>query len=254
VGGFVNRIRIIRDSPDQTGRLAADGAKKNLCLPPGQAAISAVVCVVLLLTLGFQARDDAFLDLTKAKPSGGRTDMRGRGITTIGTPDTPSSPKKTPLRITLLSLNATTYRLGDQATYDVRLTNISREDLIIPWMSTELEIGPDQADRGDAYVNATLKLEIVDSGFIAAAVVGIHGSKSVRGSTRILRPGHSVRIRAQGLLSASSQDVNRRLLAKLPKTFEVRAMFYFYNQPVERIYEPAIPANSLKIALRRRES
>lgn len=218
--------------------------------------VSTICCFLLLLEPIFQQRNDDFLDLTKPKrPQKERAGGRGTGGG--GGMGNGHIPPRTiiPMKVTLLSLDKSSYQLGDQVIYEVVLENITQDTLLIPWSDDYDEVKPDEDRNPPGYIHASLSLEIKDERGVYKfmALQPIVGSQMVRGSLKSLRQGQKVRIRAPGSWWFTSEDEKKRVLEKLPQTFEVRARFDLEDRPIDPRYEPALSANSLTVELRKRQ-
>jgi len=215
--------------------------------------LTMIFCLSLLLISNAQQQEDNFLDLTKVKPSNkGKLFGTGSGGG-VGTNDTRF--ESLPLRITLLSLDNRSYQLGERAIYEVRLENISGTTLVIPWSPDLDKVKPDERVYPTGYMDAFLRLVIKDevSGDESITGQGLYGSQLVPSSLKTLRPREAVTIRASGHLGFGNTDVTKRVLIKLPHTFEVRAGFSLRDRPFNSRYQPALSANSLTVELKKRQ-
>jgi len=216
--------------------------------------LTTILCLSLLFVPIAQHQDDNFLDLTKNRPpQKKRTHLVGKGGG-VGVGNGLHMQKTVPLKLTLLSLDKRSYQLGDHWIYEVILENITRDTLVIPWSPDYDRVKPDEEKDPPGYLHAFLSLVINDevSGqqFMPGEV--IYGSELVPGSLKRLHPGQKVRIRASGQIYFGQADVYKRVLAKLPDRFDVRANFTLWDRPINPCYEPAVSTNSITIELKRR--
>ena len=216
-----------------------------------------VFCLCLLLVPTVQRKDNNFLDLTRKPPHQKQRSGTGRGGGMgPGGGDGRSFPVKiVPLKVVLLSLDKSSYQLGDQVIYEVTLENVTDKVLVIPWSVDYDRVKPNEEHDPPGYMWAYLSLVIKDeiSGDQFMAGRGINGSQLLRGSLKRLQPGQRVRIRAKAPWSGFQEAVYKRVLAKLPQTFEVRADFALYDPAINPRFEPALSTNSLSVELRRRQ-
>jgi hypothetical protein len=195
-------------------------------------------------------QDNDFLDLTKVtRTVTAKTTGRGGGISsTVG--HTRRQPGADPFKITLLSINKRNYQLGDEVIYDILLENVAKNAVTIPWSPDQDAVRPDENILPPGSLESFISLVVTDdaSGHQAVASHPIYGSELVSGSLKILRPGHSVRIRVPGQFVILDTEAAKGMLAKSPLKIEVRARFAIFNTQ----YEPAISINSQAIELRKR--
>jgi hypothetical protein len=218
--------------------------------------LSGICCCCLLVGPMWQQRDQGFLDLTKPRPpQKERGGGRGEGGSGGGGDGVVSPRRVVPVRVTLLSLDKDSYQLGDQVIYEVMLENITNATLVIPWSDDYDRVKPDEETDPPGYLTATLYLVLGDRPAYDpfTALQGIYGSRLVSGSLKKLLPGQTVRIRAPGTWWFYSEDEEKRVLAMVPHTFEVRARFTLQDRPINPRYEPALSANSLAVELTKRQ-
>ena len=138
--------------------------------------------------------------------SGGRT-----GAVALHHPETFQRPVL-PLRLEILKLNGTDFKVGDYITADLRLTNIGEKDVMLPWdVHSETVYGPPPGCEwpktpGATGVRGALYLEFVDANGRREirASVDLYAISTAPGSYCNLSPGRSAGLRSQaGCLSPS---------------------------------------------------
>lgn len=158
------------------------------------------------------AHRSAFLDTTQAviKPEPGHSIEAGGG-SSAGVPRS-----RFPLQVRLLKKDRDGYRQMDRITYDVQLTNVSRQPLIIPW-SPEVIHKRDRPASG--YRHALFELILAKAGrqdFVANTFV-LYGAPTVAGSLKELKPKESAVVRLWGVFSGSGfQDTSNPVLFPVP--------------------------------------
>src|SRR5262249_55971144 len=148
----------------------------------------------------------------------------GRGVGPGGS-HTRERPKA--LRVTLLGLDKQTYRIGDEAIFDIRLENVTKNTIVIPWSGDHEKVNPDENQTPPNYLMSGVSLTFQDGAYGEQifGVEGIFGSSLVPASLKTLEPRRSVRIRLKTRLSLSIPDAGERLVQKLPLKIEVRAKY-----------------------------
>jgi hypothetical protein len=114
-----------------------------------------------------------------------------------GNPPAPTGGVRpqSPLSVTLLSLDRTSYVLGDQVTYEISIRNVSDGSVKVPLSSTEHQFRRSMPGA----VRATFGLTFTDD-LLGGQIVGHQstvGSDAVQGSLLSLSPGESVRVMAR---------------------------------------------------------
>jgi hypothetical protein len=210
--------------------------------------------IAFVVMAGEQApleKADDFLDLVpEAAPrqiSEGRASRprisRGPGFEGI---------KPLTIKITLLSIDQTSYTLGDPATFEVSLENIGPGSLTIPWGAPidleRIDPGPEEPP---GFLTATIKLS--SNGYDIASSV-VYGSRLSPKSLRSLKPGERVRVRVHSKIS----NLEESLLDKLPADVDLKARFDFRDGipeglPTGEYRLPAVSANSIRVHLTKHE-
>jgi hypothetical protein len=201
------------------------------------------IITISLLFFVAQQSDD-FLDLTrpvirKERPEG----LTVRGGAT-GSPHAP--PVANQLRITLLNLDAKSYRLEDDVTFEIRIENAGKLPLIIPWSDDYDRVKPDRSFP-PGYLEASIRLiGSGDPGEIYFGSKTIYGSSLVPGSLKQLAAGTSIRIRGKVRLAVYDQEPHLRLFEKSPRTLEMKIHFAFSEG---EFTQPAISINGVMFDL-----
>lgn len=191
-----------------------------------------------------EQEDENFLDLTKYKPVEKQPDA-GTAATGMRVQDTRFNPspngkhdpvRMAPLKVTLLSLDADSYQLGGNVTYEVTLENVSQELQVIPWSPDENKVKPQGQTEPPGYLDAFLGLVVRDKdlGEQFIAVRGLYGSELTQGSLKRLQPGEKVRIRAQGRMFFAVADASEKASKKLSKSalkLKVQAHYSLHDGP-----------------------
>ncbi|MBI1760919.1 MAG: hypothetical protein HYR56_05715 [Acidobacteria bacterium] len=204
------------------------------------------LCLLLLWPITWRQQAEEVLDLTQVKlKSEKKSGSAGGGGLTIGH----SHEKKViPLKVTLVSLNKTSYQLGDEVVYEILLENITTENVVIPWSADQGEPVGSGDIRGSIYLIAPDERK----GDQLVALRGIVGSPSIPSSLKTLRPGQKVRIKAGGRWVFFDAEVAPRILTKLPAVFGVAGGFSLEGPAPYRDFKLITSSNKLDITLKRR--
>jgi hypothetical protein len=215
-----------------------------------------ICCFITILFLwepSIRFQNDDFLDLTKARVSLSEKTSgsgRGRGVGPGG-PLTPEAPKVPPLKVTLLGLDKRSYQIGDEAIFEIKIENVTKNPIVVPWSADHGKVNPDENRTPPNYLVSGVSLTFRDGvdGELIFGGEGIYGSGLVPGSLKTLKPGQSVRIRAATRLSLMIPENGARLARKLPLKIELRAKYSFLEGSY---YEPILSENEIIIELRKR--
>ena len=196
--------------------------------------------------------DENFLDLTKyspSKPVSSDQERTASGTINVGGGSGTRVPDL-PIRITLLSLDKRSYKLGDESVFDVALENISKEAVQIPW-SPDSSIGSpfnDSSPPGNLLAVISLVVGNKTLGEYQASTYGLYGSRTVPGSLKTLQPGQRVRIRVPGRWQFYTEEATDRLSRNPGQELSIKARIFMAdsnsNPP-----RPATSVNSLLIKL-----
>lgn len=216
-------------------------------------SVAAAFWLCLFLVPVACGQGDNFLDLTKFKPAKEEKLFASGGGGVSGSYNTRSP--KLPLKITLLSLDRRSYRIGENLIFDVTIKNVGKDIVVIPWSPDRAQIRPDEKGFPPGYLDATLSLAITDRVLGEQIIYGplLYGSELVPSSLRKLLPGQTVRIRAPSRWALMSADAAHGIISRLPLTFAVRAKFSEMGHTSSPWPEPLISTNSIVVELKKRE-
>jgi hypothetical protein len=138
-----------------------------------------------------------YLDLTTPAPRmPTRSPKRFSGESCgIGGPVT--SPGAT---VTLISLDKSTYSLGEKITFELKIENSGKETIEIPWTPDLALLEPSDRTQYFSYRSASfgITLTVPDSDHFLFVLGFSYGSTDLPGTIRQLRPGQSFVVRARG--------------------------------------------------------
>lgn len=113
----------------------------------------------------------------------------------------------TSLNITLISVDQTRYVMGDDVESVVKLTNVGKGPVLLPWDPHTADFEEKALDGDYRYVDISMLLELSD-GREKNLIAGWHllGSPDVAGSLLELQPGSWVQVRAKSKLQFFSDN------------------------------------------------
>jgi hypothetical protein len=119
-----------------------------------------------------------------------------------GTGASASALGSNPLQITLSAYGPSAFRTGDRLDYEVLITNVSSENVVLPQSLSWAEVAEPGAKR-QKYVEASLSITLTtDEGGSGSFPVDVtlYGTPSRPSTLVVLKPGDSMRIQARSTL------------------------------------------------------
>lgn len=159
-------------------------------------------CVTLS---GKSGQEVGYLDLTTAvvgqrthEPTTGSGSGMGIGSSVRTRPEILQ-----PLRISIVSLGSTKYKVDDDVVYEIKVENTGHEHLMIPWDPKQSHIEPEGTPTEYSYRIASIALRLSHAGkrFESLGSNLLFGRTGVPGSFMKIAPGEWVRVRAKARLS-----------------------------------------------------
>lgn len=162
-----------------------------------------------------------------------------------------------PLEVEFELLGNTLYRVGDDITSTVRITNVGAKPISIPWSpDPDIVFGRDcewlPKPQGVSGLRGTVRLEFVDEDrhveFIGSHV--LYGILSNPETYRELAPRQSAIIRISGTIdfwNIVQKTREERLQLKLPQDFIVGASFDLDEGPQGTSYARVLSRNHLRV-------
>ncbi|MGB9245153.1 MAG: hypothetical protein WCC03_17520 [Candidatus Acidiferrales bacterium] len=152
-----------------------------------------------------QDREVGYLDLTTAvvgqrihEPTTGSGSGGGIGSSVRTRPETLQ-----PLRISIVSLGSTKYKVDDDVVYEIKVENMGHEQIMIPWDPNLSDMEPEGTPTEYSYRIASIALRLSHAGkrFESLGSNLLFGRTGVPGSFMKIAPGEWVRVRAKARLS-----------------------------------------------------
>ena len=145
------------------------------------------------------AQDIGYLDLTTPAPRMPTSSVMRSSAESCGSIGGPvTSPGAT---ITLINLDKTTYSLGEEITFELKIENSGKETIEIPWTPDLALLGaPSDRTPYFSYHSAAfvITLKVPDSDHFLFISGFSYGSTDLPGTIRELRPGQSFIVRVRG--------------------------------------------------------
>ena len=164
----------------------------------------AKIFLALLLTFcatlsGKSGEEVGYVDLTTAvvgqrihEPTTGSGSGMGIGSSVRALPDILQ-----PLRISIVSLESTKYKVNDDVVYEIKVENTGHEQIMIPWDPNLSHMEPEGAATEYSYRIARIALRLSHAGkrFESLGSNLLFGTTGVPGSFIKIAPGEWVRVR-----------------------------------------------------------
>jgi hypothetical protein len=201
---------------------------------------------VVFLGAGMAAQapaGDHFLDLVSYLHSppppasaSARVLLPGRVIDFDADPPAPIS-----LDLTLASLEGREFEWGDDCIYEILVKNAGPEPIVMPWTPDPLLLPESERTAG-----ASIAIELSNPDRpepLTLVLQPLFGAASVSGTTQMLAPGETARIRARSAFSSTSlQAVEDFLQDESPIAVTVKARFDLIDAGVVLISTNSIDA------------
>jgi len=106
--------------------------------------------------------------------------------------------------ITLVYLDKTSYSIGEEVTYEVKIENTGKEPIEIPWTPHLGDLEPADSSQSYTYLDAAISLDFTEpnSNRRFSIYSFSYGSSDLAGTTRKLLPGQWIFVRARQKLEA----------------------------------------------------
>ena len=127
--------------------------------------------------------------------------------------------------ITLMYIDRTSYSVGEEVTYEVKIQNTGKEPIEIPWTPHLGDLEPGDPSESYTYLHAAISLDFTEpySNRSFSIYANSYGSSDVAGTTRKLLPGETVFVRARQQLQTYEEWWQRRINDSSPLNVKVSA-------------------------------
>ena len=150
------------------------------------------------------AQESGWLDLTDLHPRERIRAPHGAGGEIGGGTGIDPTLEST---ITLVSLDKSSYSMGEEITFEVKVQNTGREAIEIPWTPHLGDLEPAESSQPYTYLHAAISLNFTetDSNRSFSIYANSYGSADVAGTTRKLLPGQWIFVRARQKVEAHEE-------------------------------------------------
>jgi hypothetical protein len=127
--------------------------------------------------------------------------------------------------ITLTDLDKTSYSVGEEVTYEVKIQNTGKEPIEIPWTPHLGDLEPADSSQPYTYLDAAISLDFTEpvSNRSFSIYANSYGSSNVAGTTRKLLPRESVFVRARQELHTYEEWWQGKIMESSPLNMKVSA-------------------------------
>lgn len=152
--------------------------------------------VAFLIASAALAQEVGWLDLTDLHP---RERIRTPHALSVGCGGGEGFEPRFTTSVTLTYLDKTSYSVGEEVTYEVKIQNTGKEPMEIPWTPHLGDLEPADSSQSYTYLDAAISLDFTEpnSNRRFSIYANSYGSPEMAGTTRKLLPGESVFVRAR---------------------------------------------------------
>jgi len=111
--------------------------------------------------------------------------------------------------VSLLSLDRTQYRFGQSVFFEVKIRNVGKEPIILPWASNLADFEPQNLSATYTYRQGTVSLYFTAGKQELAVYSSFYGSPAHAGTLKELRQGEWVKVRARTRLETFDDSFSR---------------------------------------------
>lgn len=161
--------------------------------------------VVLLFCGLLAAQQIGSLDI-QTTSSKRRREPDGVGGASCGAVDHAYYPEAV---VSLLSLDSTQYEFGQSVAFEVKIQNVGKETIILPWAVNLADFEPENKLETYTYLRGTVSLHFATEKRKLAIYSSFYGSPVHAGTLKELRPGEWVTMRARAKLETFDDSFSR---------------------------------------------
>jgi hypothetical protein len=168
------------------------------------------IIVLSLVPLSAPAQEMGYMDLTDNifRERSRQTRTFGGGCS--GSPHT-TQASQSEVTASVVSLDKTRYRIGDEATFEIKVMNSGKENIIVPWTPHLGDLEPADPRSSYKYRVGVVLLEFRDpEGLEFSISETLYGSSNVPGSLRELSPGQWFTVKGRKRLDLYEQNWGKK--------------------------------------------
>ena len=171
-----------------------------------------VACIFISLTAIGQ--EIGYIDLSDNTFRGSSRQVRNGGGSCGSSPHA-EDKSRAKFTVTLVSLDKTHYRLGEEVTFEIRILNGGKKSVVVPWTPHLGDIEPADRGAGYRYRVGVVQLSFLDpEGFELPVFENLYGAQDAPGSLRQLAPGQWFVVRGRKNIQAFQDGWGKKQFAK----------------------------------------
>ena len=172
--------------------------------------IAAWTILLSLVPLPLPAQEIGYVDLADNNFRERSRQTRRFGGGCSGSPDT-AQEYQSDVTATVLSLDKMRYRIGEEATFEIKVLNSGKEPIILPWTPHLGDLEPADPRSSYRYRVGVILLVFRDpEGFEFTIFESLYGSPNVAGSLRELLPGQWFTVKGRKRIDLYDQGWGKR--------------------------------------------
>lgn len=174
---------------------------------------AAVMICAALFPLWAVAQEVGYIDLSDNvfRDGSPQTRLRGGGC---GTSPHSAQDSQSEVTATIVSLDKTRYRIGEEATFEIKVMNTGNKTILVPWTPHSGDLEPAESHSSYKLLMATISIEFKDpEGFYFSISEYLFGSRKVAGSLRELSPGQWFTVKGRKSITSYSADWGKQEFA-----------------------------------------
>jgi len=172
--------------------------------------IAVGIILLFFWSLRVRAQDIGYVDLTGSIPRESSRHPRTLGGGCGGSPHSNGAPKPE-VTASLVSLDKSLYRIGEEATFEIKVLNSGKKTIIVPWTPHRGDLEPADLNSPYKYRVGVVMLVFRDpEGHEFSVAETLYGSPKIPGTLRALRPGQWFTVRGRKRIDLYQKDWGQR--------------------------------------------
>lgn len=175
---------------------------------------AAGMILLSLVPLAAPAQEIGYIDLTDNVFRESSRRVRSGGGSCGGGPFDSGQKSQSEVTVTVLSLDKNQYRIGEDATFEIKVLNSGKKVISVPWTPHLGDLEPADASVPYRYQLGVVLLLFSDpEGHELFVVESLYGSPSVSGSLRELLPGQWFTVKGRKRIELYDQNWGKKEFA-----------------------------------------
>jgi hypothetical protein len=212
----------------------------------------AIGLIIGIFGVALSAQAPDLLDLTAARVDSGKN-TAATSTGSAGGFASHTVRSRMPVKLTVESMDRDAYQETDTFTFRIRLTNVGRAAVTLPWTPTAGDV---TSDMESPVVRCLLAFDIHSPALGSATfpIAVLYGSRLSPGTLKIIQPGESVQIVGEGNFRFLTDSLEQRARALMPFSGDLVARVGFLTGIERVVYEDLVSDNRVPITLERGRS